>query len=569
MKQIKILRMLGIVLILSLLMIAIPALPVQATNDLYLSVSSGKIGDSVTITGTNFTPTTAESEKWVRIIFAEDDTTIGFTYIDNNVNTYKVVANAFVGEEYTEEEGSFSTTFTVPSSLTDGSIDQDVTSGTYYIYITFLGQTIIKSKASFTVTGGDVEIYPDEGPVETLVEIIGEDFPADEDIEIEYDGDEIDIEDGDDETDSHGDFESFIIIPESKAGDHDITVIIGSTEVEVEFIVEPEIIISPQSGEAGTEVTVSGTGFARRPKEVIIYFNNQSVGIETMDTRGSFTITFFVSEGLTAGVYDIEAEDDDRNLATAKFTLNVPPPPEPTPEPETEPETEPTPSPTGIDINYSGDTIGSLIGVGGAGFLPNAPVTLKYDDMDVATVTTDANGIFMVTFQAPPSKHGEHIITASDGTNTNQVTFTVEAIAPATPPPLLPETGVKVKSPITFDWEDVIDESLPVTYDLQIASDDDFPADSIVMEKTALEESSYTFTEKEELELASQEAPYYWRIRAVDAALNESEWTGAREFYVSAGLGFPNWALYTLLGIGAVLIFGIGYWLGRRTAFYY
>jgi len=55
----------------------------------------------------------------------------------------------------------------------------------------------------------------------------------------------------------------------------------------------------------------------------------------------------------------------------------------------------------------------------------------------------------------------------------------------------------------------------------------------------------------------------------MDSFLNEGEWTAAEEFYVSPPVALPSWALYTLLGIGAVLIFGIGYWLGRRTAFYY
>ncbi len=175
----------------------------------------------------------------------------------------------------------------------------------------------------------------------------------------------------------------------------------------------------------------------------------------------------------------------------------------------------------------------------------------------------------MVTFTAPPSKAGEHTITASDGTNIGAVTYTVESIAPSTPAPLLPAMGVKIKSPVSFDWEDVTDDSAPVTYNLQIANDDDFAEDSIVLEKTLLPLSEYTLSEMEEMDLAGRQEPYFWRIQAVDAASNASEWTGAGEIYVAPPFSFPNWALYTLLGIGAVLIFGIGYWLGRRTAFYY
>jgi len=108
-----------------------------------------------------------------------------------------------------------------------------------------------------------------------------------------------------------------------------------------------------------------------------------------------------------------------------------------------------------------------------------------------------------------------------------------------------------------------------VTYTLQIATADDFADDSIVLEKAELAKAQYILTEEDELELAGMETPYYWRVRAVDAAMNESAWTGAGEFYVPPPFAFPKWLFYTLLGIGAVIIFAIGYWLGRRTAFYY
>jgi len=573
MKYAKTLKIFGIAVVLSLLMIAIPAAPALA-YDIEIDPEEGTIGDEIYITGDGFTASSETVERQVMIFFSNEEGTLT-DFIDDDIENYEIVGSELIGYFDDPDEGEFETTFDVPAVLTDGDDDVDVTSGTYYIYVTTIYSDTdpgkdIRAMAEFTVIAGEVSIDPDEGPVDSFVEIIGSAFGSRQDIEIEFDGDSLPIE-GDDETDSDGEFESFIIIPESYAGDHDITIIVGSSEVEVEFTVESDIIITPQYGEAGTEVTVSGTGFARRPKEVYVYFDNTQIAPTTMDSKGSFSMKFNVPEGLTAGVYDIEAEDTDRNTATASFTLNVPTQPEPSPEPEPTPGPKPGPAPskTALNINQSGDTIGSLIGIGGSGFIPNSTVTLKYDDIDVATALVGADGLFMVTFQAPPSQHGAHIITVSDGINTNTVNFIVESVAPPVPPPLLPEMGVKVKSPVYFDWEEVSDESAPVTYILQIADDDDFSPDSIVLQKTGLEESEYTLTEEEELELTGREEPYYWRLRAVDAALNESDWTGAGEIYVGAPFDFPNWALYTILGIGAVLIFGIGYWLGRRTAFYY
>jgi hypothetical protein len=129
--------------------------------------------------------------------------------------------------------------------------------------------------------------------------------------------------------------------------------------------------------------------------------------------------------------------------------------------------------------------------------------------------------------------------------------------------------GVKAKPPVSFDWEEVTADSSPVTYILQVATDDDFAADSIVLKKEGLTKSEYTVTEAEAIDLIGQETPYYWRVRAVDAAENEGEWTGAGEFYITQPLGFPTWAIYTLLGLGGLALFGVGYWMGRRTAYYY
>ena len=120
------------------------------------------------------------------------------------------------------------------------------------------------------------------------------------------------------------------------------------------------------------------------------------------------------------------------------------------------------------------------------------------------------------------------VISASDGTNTLKSTFIMESKAPAVPPPLLPEMGVKAEALTHFDWEDVTDDSPPVTYALQIATDEEFT--KLVLEKTDLSESEYTLTEGEQLESTKEEAPYYWRVKAVsgleaEGDLEESEWS--------------------------------------------
>ena len=134
---------------------------------------------------------------------------------------------------------------------------------------------------------------------------------------------------------------------------------------------------------------------------------------------------------------------------------------------------------------------------------------------------------------------------------------------------MAPEMGVEVEPPVAFDWNNVTDESVPITYSLQIATSRDFSSSSIVVEKTGLQTSVYRVTETEQEKLVGQADPYYWRVRAVDGAANEGEWSITGEFYISPPFSLPSWAMYTLIGLGALVLFAVGYWLGRRAAYYY
>ena len=144
----------------------------------------------------------------------------------------------------------------------------------------------------------------------------------------------------------------------------------------------------------------------------------------------------------------------------------------------------------------------------------------------------------------------------------------MESEPPSIPNLLKPETGIKAKATAEFDWEDVTDNSSPVTYNMQIATSDTFTTETIVIDKIGLTQSEYILTEAEQL-LLSSDATYYWREQAVDAALNESNWTGGGEFTMVQPFDFIGWPLYLTVSLGRVFLFLLGIWLGRRTAFYY
>lgn len=544
MKYNKIFRTLALIVILSLLVIAIPATPALAALAT-LSPTKGEIGDDIDVTGSGYDP----GDK-VYIYFSSQEADTG-DYIDDDLDVWEEVKTTNAGASGDLDEGDIDTSFEVPEELTDGSDEEDVQGGDYYVYTTETNEGKILTKDTFTVTG--ITISPTDGPVGTEVDIEGVGFDDRKDIDIEYDGVDIDIASGDDETDSSGKFELTIIIPESTAGKHTITAEFGGEKGEAEFTVESKITISPTSGEIGDEVTINGTGFGKA-KNVDISLDNTDVTTSPAspktDSDGSFEVTFDVP-AIAGGIYDVEAEDTSNNKDTDVFTIIC----------------------NATLIPQTGN-VGTEITVSGTGFLPGGTATIKYDGTQVTTETIGTDGAFEATFNAPVSTGGAHTVTVSDGTNTKNLTFTIESTPPSTVYPQLPLMDGKLRG-WKFDWcgdaddptIEVTDDSPPITYTLEIASDIDFT--TIVLEMEDLTTSEHTVTIKEEKELltpSTKEAPYYWRVKAIDAASNETAWTSIRTFYI--GFTWPGWIIYLWFGLGIVAAGILGFWLGRRTTYY-
>ncbi len=559
MKYIQILRILTLAIVLSVLSATIPVASVQAAASITISPEEGNIGAKVTVTGTGFNKSTETTDKYAIIYFSSQKAST-LDDIDSDVNIYEKVKEGI----WLDEDGEFEVTFNVPESLTDGTKDEDVTDGTYYIYVCHYLSTTpptvatrIRAVATFMVTMGDISLSSYSGLVGSTVEIKGSDFSGNKNITIKYDEYTVPIESGDRKSKSSGSFTSIISVPDSTSGLHTITAVVSGTEAEAEFYVTPKIVTSPTTGEAGTAVMVNGTGFGRI-KTVTVLFQGIRVALVTTNVVGSFSANFNVPQ-LGAGLYSVDC-NDGTNGARAHFTIVASPPPTPAPEPT------PVPPPTSISINATTGNVGKGLVMGGAGFKANGIVTVKYDDEVITTVTTDDNGVFAAAFTIPVSQYGDHTIIASDGTNAKDITFTVESIPPPVPALLRPETGAEVKSPLSFVWSDVTDDSQPVTYTLQVAVNEDFSATSMAFEKAGLTESGYTFTREENLRLACKEAHYYWRVRAVDGASNEGRWAYPGTFDVAVASALPGWALYTLIALGCLIFFALGYLVRMRTS---
>ncbi len=531
----KLLRIGAVVTILSLLVAVLPA-PALAAEDVELDPESGEIGDRIDVTGDGFHETTTTTEYYVYIFFSPQEADEGDDISD--LDTYHRVKSTS-----TDDNGEIDTYFTVPSRLTTGPDDEDVHGGDYYVYTSYdNGGDDIQTVNEFTVIAAEIALSPTKGTVGTEVDIDGKDFNGREYITVEYDGEEIDIDSGDGETDSSGAFISTILIPESTAGKHTITVTDETgSENEAEFTVEPEMTVDPTKAAPSDKVAVEGTGFGDEV-EVSIELDGDEVATGGTDSYGSFKVTLTVPSK-SPGTYNLEARDEDRNRDTANFTIAA-----------------------GIDLSLTSGNVGSKVTINGAGFRPNSTVTITYapEPDPVATPVADANGKFSATFTVPRSKGGAHVITATDGSSTITATFTMESQAPPIPKPELPLDGVKAKSPVHFDWGDVTDPS-GVTYTLQIGNED---FSEIVLEKTGITDSEYTLTKEEKLKSTKQDAPYYWRVRAVDGASNASNWTTPGTFYVGFTFDLSGWVLYVLMAIAGIVLLLIGYLAGRRTSYF-
>jgi hypothetical protein len=508
MKASSILRILGLVLALSLLLVLIPATPALALPEITLSPGFGSVGTQVTVSGTGF-----ES-------FAGTDINIFFDGAEIAASPLTV-----------PENGTFTASFEVPDETEPGTAYVKVT--------TVIGGEVRKS---FIVEEPEIELDIDMGAVGTMVTVEGRGFYAGGTIDLYYyrDGSRVSV--GDEVAGDTGEFAYTFSIPNSTAGRHEIKVEdVLDNSAEANFEVIPAITVSPSSGAIGDELMVRGAGFSG-DSEVTIYFNNIMMAEESANKYGSFEVAFSVPT-LQSGTYDIEAEDAEDSKAGLAFTVAA-----------------------GANLNPATGFVGAPVTVSGVGFKAGALVTITYDGEEVATAIAGSSSTFSVNFIVPSSSGGNHNVTITDGTNTATCIFTMETDSPPAPVLIFPEDNTRAEARVSFDWEDVNDES-GVTYTLQVATKDSFAVSNIVLDKAGLTDSEYDVAEEEKLAPSSKEAPHFWRVKAVDNAANESEWSDVGSFYVGSRFTLSETVKKVLIGLGIAGAGFFGFWLGRRTAY--
>jgi hypothetical protein len=464
---------------------------------LSVSPDSGVVGDEVTVSGKGF---------------AVAENSIVVTYDGTNVQTGITAGNT----------GSWETTFSLPLSA-KGSHTVDAS-----------GQTTQASDVpALTVTiNPEISASPSSGNVGTLVNISGTGFGKSEgSIQVSYDGTGVSTGIS---ADTKGSWNTSFTVPNSTKGGHTIDASGASTSADdvpdLTFIVSSAVAVKPASGYANDAITISGCGFGGNESGIAITLDGSVIkSAITANNEGcwdsSMTIPEIVGGDHVIGAYG--ASTTAAEVATTKMTVL-----------------------SKMTLDPADGYVGSNITINGSGFGANKDLILKYDDTELATsFTTDDKGNFQASLVAPKSKGGKHNITATDASGaTATAVFNMDTTPPPEPQIISPKEGSRVglfdNIRPTFEWGAVTDPS-GVSYSLQISSQSDFA--TTLLSKDNLVDSKYTLADDEALSRGT----YYWRVKAIDNASNDSGWTQSIEF--KAGL-MPLWAFIIIVIIGVAFL---------------
>ena len=533
----KVLSRLFIALAICLIAIPVMATSVQAggTPDPHIRVtpSSGHPGDTVTVKGYEF-----------------DE--------DEDVDIYYYITGSTKEEVATDEaddEGEFTVTFTVPDSC----------SGKHKVRAD--GQ-YNDAHDDFTVKPG-LELDPEDGSVGTEVTLKGVGFDyKEEDIEVRYYLDSSNykkVKSGI-TANKYGTWTTTFEIPASDKGSHKIDAegddsSLGDVE-DVSFEVEPGISLSPDEGYVGDTITVTGGGFKDKESGITVTYDKEQMGSSTSaDGNGAWTISFEIPASIK-GTHKIDASGNSTTASDIRdknFTVL----PKVTLSPETTAD--------------SPGSVGTSLTVTGSGFPKSKAITVTYDGAEKGTATTTATGSFSgISFEATHTQAAhtvEHPVEVTYDSTSISTNFFVESTAPPLPTLISPIEGSKAgfigwKFKPTFEWAAVIDESGISHYALEIADNEEF-TDAILVSAAGADLTVDTESDTVSYKLPKDKAlpygDYYWKVKAVDGAQNESEWSATQSF--KAGF-LPLWASIVIIILIVVLIGAVVYFFTRRKGYY-
>jgi len=423
----------------------------------------------------------------------------------------------------------------------DGSWDTQLLipmlpSGSYTVSAGGFVTSSANTQSDMLVLGSSLTLNITTGPPGVTVNVNGTGFGSNEpNIDITYDnsvlvkGVNADI---------LGTFSRSFIVPPSPGGNHSVGIRragrpeaadIGATQG---FQIHSGIILEYPEGPPGNTLQILGSGFGSSEQNISLVFDSiPLISGLSADSIGSFQTSFVIPPS-GAGSHLIQA--------FSPFSVA-----------SVNPQQHFMVTPM-VSLSEQEGSVGQKLLVVGQGFTPEDTVSLNYDDTSLTSVLSDSTGSFRIELQVPESTRGDHVLRLVDeGGNKQQAVFNVEDIPPPSPSLREPDDGTRGGILEGFqpdmNWSPVNDPS-GVRYLLQMSTDRDF--DNLILEKSNLENPRFKFTEEDKL----PKGTYFWRVKAIDQASNESVWSNS--YQLKSGL-IPLWLLFILGGI-AIGIIAIG-----------
>ncbi|MGA8848398.1 MAG: hypothetical protein WB564_01025 [Dehalococcoidia bacterium] len=269
------------------------------TPGLTVSPQKGPVGTNITVKGQGF----AKNEQGIEVRY----------YLNGSYETIgrNITANA---------KGSWKTSFPIPPSTRgDHKIDAQSAESEFYEV----------EDATFKVAA-EISTDKSSGSVGDIITITGSEFVAyEKGIQILFAGQAVvtDIK-----ANAQGDWEESFEVPEMPMGMYSVTAGGEQTKKEdvseLNFKIEPGIVLSLDEGYVGMKLTATGRGFSAS-EDVNIMCDGRQVATAGTNNKGSFEASFLMPES-QHGERSVSAQDTAKNKATAIFTMESEPPPMPT-----------------------------------------------------------------------------------------------------------------------------------------------------------------------------------------------------------------------------------------------
>lgn len=240
-----------------------------------------------------------------------------------------------------------------------------------------------------------IEVSPKWGMPGANMTVYGYGFAADKLVDIYYDGDLVTTG----RTDSAGDFTLNLTIPENCQGYYRVLTDVGYAEIDTYFHVRPGLTVSPETGPAGTNVTVKGMGFVANEADIELMYYLSADDYQTMERHitanilGSWQITFQVPPS-TGGRHKIDArgaESETYDVVDATFRVTAQ-----------------------MSMDKSSGTAGDTVTMTGSRFaISEKGIKILFDGRELVTgIKANSEGDWQASFQVPEMPAGNYDVTA-------------------------------------------------------------------------------------------------------------------------------------------------------------